>query len=129
MLIDQIRNDIQNILTDKNGSPAVVPITFTTVGIDPTVTRICNGTAIKHNTGLNEFGMKISAATARVTVSESALIATGYPTRNSGNKLNIQNHLLSFIDSTGQLYNAVIRTTQSDETTGMIVCILGDYNQ
>ena len=125
-LVAQMQSDAKQILTDLKGF--AVNVTFTTPSsYDPQVTKTCPAVAIKHNTGMNEFGAAISSKTSRITVYESALIDLGYPTRDSNNKLALKDHKINFVDASGLVYYGVIRNNNPDDMIGYIRCDIGDW--
>ncbi len=128
-LIDQIRNDIK-FIKGSSDAPLVTAITFTTpASISPTVTKTIKGIAVKHFTSIDQTtGAPMAGKTSRVSIAESLLIDVGYPTRNADPKPKVwmKGHYVSFVDSTGLTYSAVITETIPNEMTGEIVCMLGD---
>jgi len=126
-LMEQARADILQITTDKKAGWAI-DISFTTPnGYSPAVTVTISGIAIKHSIVNNEYGAPIKGKTARVSISEAALVAMEYPVRNGDNKVSLNKHTVSFVDSAGLTYHGIITEIYPDETTGSIVCTLGDY--
>lgn len=117
--------DAKRYLT--NDRDFAISITFSTpASVSPTITKTINGLATHHHFGYDETGKPISSKTVRVSFSEAALSATGYPVRDGNNKVSMFRHLVSFETSAGYTYYGEIRETMPDEMTGMIVCRLSD---
>ena len=121
-----IISDVQAILTDTD--EYAVPVTLTTGAAYTPMTSVTGaGLAIKHSIVVNpQTGTTVRGKTARVTISEAAWVALNYPVRNSNNVVRLKDDLVSFVDSAGITYNGIVREVYPDETTGCIVCILGD---
>lgn len=85
------------------------------------------GLATKHNNSVTTDGIPVNAKNVHVSLIESYLVALGVTVRNSNGEINLRNYRVSFPDSSGVTKNYIIKETIPDETTGVIVCILGDY--
>ena len=85
------------------------------------------GLANKHNIGIDSEGNLMNSKNAHVSVAEKLLTDTGYPVRNADGEVDIKGHRVDYIDSTGVSKKYVIQESFPDETVGMIVCILGDF--
>lgn len=119
-----IRTDVQRITTGA----FAVPVIFTVVGGMTVLSVTCQAIAICHHLTVNEYGQAVNnGKIARVTVSEYALNALSYPVRNSSGKINLINHRVTWTDLNGNQVTFVIREQYPDETTGAIVCMLGEY--
>ncbi|MBL4810566.1 MAG: hypothetical protein JKY43_10980 [Phycisphaerales bacterium] len=120
-LIDQAKKDIEQITS--NLSDFGVQLTLTAPGSE--IASVI-GIHAKHHTGFDAEGFPVNSKIASVAISEQFLLDQGYPTRING-EVNLKKHIVKAKDSTGieQIY--VIREFFPDETIGLIVCILGDY--
>ncbi len=124
---NNIVKDLQRFTTDKN-SVFVSPLTFETpTGFATPKTVICNGISVKHSVAFDNNSQPVKGKTARVTVSEGALLALAYPVRDINNKVSLIKHKVTFVDSANLTYIGQITETYPDESTGIIVCILGDF--
>lgn len=85
------------------------------------------GLATKHNIGVDTEGNLINTKNAHISVSEKLLTDTGYPVRNTSGEVDLKGHRIDYIDSTGASKKYVIQQSFPDETVGMIVCILEDF--
>ena len=85
------------------------------------------GLATKHNVKLDSDGVPINGENIRITICEQSLVNANYPYRNTDNKISLFNHLASFIDSSNNQKNYIIKEVIPDETTGVITCILANY--
>ena len=86
-----------------------------------------NGLAIKHHLTIDTDGSNTNTMNAHCTVSESLLTDAGYTVRNAQNEVDMKDHLVKYIDSTGIEGEYVIKQCFPDETVGVITFILGDY--
>jgi hypothetical protein len=85
------------------------------------------GTTTKHRIKIDADGIPINAKNASCSVSEKLLTDLGYPVRNSIDEVALQNHRVSWTDSSGALCEYKISQWFPDEKLGLIVCILEDY--
>ena len=125
-LIDSIRRDANKITTSNSGFS--VPVLFTTnasYNITPVVVTV-NAIATVIAITVDDQGTIIRGKNARIIVSESALVGLSYPVRNVANKVRIKDDYISFVTSSGNTYNGVIREVLPDETNGLITLLLGD---
>lgn len=121
-LLNFAREDTNDILTDAEG------FTTSIVFLAPdTSTATIKGLAIKHHLKFNEFGTPVSSKTARITVSEAALLAEDYPVRNDTDEVALTGHKVTWADSTGTEWTYVIEVAMPDETLGCILCTISDY--
>lgn len=82
----------------------------------------------KHHINFDSDGLPINSKNAHVCLDEQDLVDKNYPVRNSNQEIAMLNHLVTVPDSTGINKNYVIQEHFPDETLGLIVCILGDYD-
>ncbi len=123
-LMETAKADIERITSDLNDFAKVM--TFTSA-IAPVKTAIVNGLHAKHHLGFDTNGNEINTENAHVSVSEKALTDKGYPVRDSSGEVNLKGHKVVVKDSTGTDVPYVIREWHQNETIGLIVCILGDF--
>lgn len=122
-LFEQAILDARQISSDAvNGFG--VSIEFTAPNAD---TATINGLYTKHRVNVDQDGLPTNAKKASVTVSEKLLTDLGYPVRNSQGDVYLESHRVKVKDAEGVLYEYVVREWFPDETLGLIVCILGDY--
>lgn len=121
-LMDEIKQDVKDITSNSNEFG--VSITFTApTGETATVV----GTASKHFMNFDfDTGKNVNSQNAHVTVSEEVLIDADYPVRNPAGNVNMRNHRVSYIDSTGVTGTYVITEQFPDQAIGLIVFILGN---
>lgn len=84
------------------------------------------GFATKHHINFDTDGTAINAKNAHICVDENSLSLAGYPVRID-EEVNLLNHRVIFADSSGINKKYIIKENFPDETLGLIVCILGDY--
>lgn len=123
-LLDQARADIEQITSDADGF--TVDATFTAPNAQVATIRCLH---TKHHLGFDTDGNRINAKNAHVSFAENKLKVANvnYPIRNVAGELNMKGHKVAAKDSTGVSKNYVIREHYPDETLGLIVCILGDF--
>ncbi len=121
-LIDQIRADIKSITS--NSVDFGVPMVLTA----PTLQTITiNGLHSKHHLGIDSEGNRVNAKNAHVSFSEKALADLSYPVRNIHGEINLKGHKVNVADSSGVVKFYKIKEWYPSETTGLIVCILDDF--
>lgn len=121
-ILDRVRSDIKRFV--ENDNLFAVPVKITTP--DAQLFEI-NGIHSKHHLALDTDGSRVNSKNAHLSFHESSLTDLGHSIRNGSGEVNLKNYLVEVKDSTGVLKNYKIREWFPDETTGLIVCILGDY--
>jgi len=103
-----------------------VEITFTNINESESVT--VNGLISKHNLSINpENGLPVNAKNVHISVVESVLNDAEYTTRNTLKEVDLKDHKVSFTDlASGINFTYLIDEAMTSETTGLIVCTLGD---
>lgn len=101
-------------------------ITITTPTNDMTVSL--TGFATKHWINFDSDGNPINSKNAHISFDEKILIDANYPLRNAKGEVSLLKHIVAYPDSTGVVKKYVVRESFPDETLGLIVCILHDYN-
>lgn len=122
-LIEQARQDVNAILTDLDGFGQNIILTHPNGTVITTV-----GLHKKIRLGVDTEGNIVNSLTATVTISDSDLIAKGYPYRNSNNEVDLNKHKVSILDVTGIMRTYMVQSWHPDETLGLIVCYLNYYN-
>lgn len=121
-LIDLCKSNWQRFTSDTNGFGVAITITSPLNDVVELV-----GLATKHHIGIDTDGNLVNTKNAHVSFAEKLLTDAAYPVRNASGEVNLKGHKISYIDSTGNSKNYVIREWFPDETVGMITCILGDF--
>lgn len=119
-ILDRAIQDVKRITGNSNEFARVM--TFTALD-DSTITT--KGLHSKHHLNVDGEGNVVSSKTAYVSVSEENM--TGYPLRTNG-EVDLKGHRVSVKDSTGSTFEYRIIDWYPDETVGLIVCILQDYD-
>lgn len=122
-LLNKARRDLKRIVT--KGGFQVDIILRTVDGLKEVALK---GIASKHWLSLDSDGMPINSKNAHISILESDLVEAGYQVRNQKNEVNLLNHRVIYADSTGNERTYVIKEWMPDETVGLIVCTLGDFN-
>lgn len=122
-LIEQAKRDWKNITTDPNG--AGVELTF----IAPDGTSVdVYGVHTKHNTSIDEDGMRVNSPNAHISVSEAVLTDNYYPVRDSNGLVSMRNHKVVAKDSRGVEVTYKIVEAMPDQTIGVIVFMLANQS-
>lgn len=122
-LLEQAKADIAQITSDLNGWSVEHVLTTPDAVTSVTV----NGLHTKHHLGVDTEGQNVNSKNSHSSFSESALVALGYPVRGASNEVNLIGHKVQVKDSTGIDKVYIISETYPDETIGLIVCILRDF--
>jgi hypothetical protein len=85
------------------------------------------GWVSKHWINFETDGNPANSKNAHITLDEELLKSENYPVRNSSQEVSLYRHKVTTKDSTGVNKNYSIIEWLPDETLGLIVCILGDY--
>lgn len=119
-IIAQIKEDVKDILNNSNEFGVTLSFAAPAPGNE---TATINGIHTKHHTAIDgETGLKVNSKNAHVSFSESLLTALSYPVRNGNDEVAMKGHRVT-VD--GITYK--IMETKPDETIGVIVCILAEY--
>lgn len=121
-LIAQIKADIGQITS--NSDEFGVPIKFTSPGaVELNIVGLHTRIGIQVDTE----GNAVNTPKSHVSFSEKFMTDSGYPVRNSNGEVDLDGHLVEATDSSGQLRTYKVQQSYEDETIGLIVCILSDY--
>jgi len=121
-LIEQARIDIARITQNLNEFGVNINLIART-GETASVT----GLHTRHHLGVDSEGNMINSRNVHISISEDALIAANYPYRDSNDEVDFKSHRANVIDSSGELRLYKVTQWHQDETIGLIVIILGDY--
>jgi hypothetical protein len=94
---------------------------------DGLTTLATTGFVTKHWINFDTDGLAVNSKNAHITLDEDVLITANYPVRNSDLEVDLRRHKVSTPDSTGINKSYIIIEWFPNETLGLIVCILGDY--
>jgi len=119
-LIDQAKEDIAQITSNLDDFGVEIKLTAPD-GTDKTIT----GLHTKIHLGVSTEGTLVNSRKAHISFSEVNM--TGYPLRNSRGEVDLRNHNMEVKDSTGITKKYTISQFFPDETIGLIVCIVEDY--
>lgn len=121
-LLDRIRKQSKKIVT-KGGFEELI----TLKSADGLITLELTGLVSKHWINFDTDGNAVNSKNAHITIDEDILEAAEYPYRNGDGEVDLKKHKVSTPDSTGVVKEYVITEWLPNETLGLIVCILGDY--
>ena len=120
-LLAEINKDVQLITQCEFGVDLIfTPKTGSAVNV--------RGLASKHHYTVDpETGIEMSSKNTHCSVSEEVLVALGYPVRNANGEVQIVGDKVTYTDSSATVRTYTINVVMPDETIGLIVCTLGDY--
>lgn len=121
-LRDLAKADWQKFTTDPEGfgvSIVLVAPTSETITI--------RGLATKHHIGVDAEGNRVDTKNVHISFSEQPLLDASYPSRNTGGEVDLKGHKATWTDSSGTSVTYIIQQWFPDETMGVILCILGDF--
>ena len=99
---------------------------ITLVTPDGSTTLQTTGFASKHWINFDTDGNAINAKNAHICVDQDELEVANYPYLK-GEEVHLYKHRVTTKDSSGENKQYVVKEHYPDETLGLIVCILGDY--
>lgn len=120
-LIEQAKKDIEQITSNSNDFGVSIILTSPS---NQTIT--ITGLHTKIHLGVDTDGNVIQSKKAHISFSEQFLIDGNYTTRNTQQEVNLINHKVEVVDSTGISKKYIIQSAFPDETIGLICCILND---
>lgn len=98
---------------------------FRTSGVDE---KTVKGLATRHHLGVDQdTGLTVNSRNVHCTVHEQLLTAQGYLTRNAKGDVNLINSFVKYADVTGVTRTYKINEVIPDDSLGLIVCILGQW--
>lgn len=100
---------------------------ITLVTPDGGITIQTTGFATKHWINFVTDGLDSDTKNAHICISESDLVDKNYPVRNTNGEVFLRSHRVDVVDSSGVVKNYVINQWFPNETTGLIVCVLADF--
>ena len=120
--LDKARRDAKKYVT-KGGFEENIILK----SADGLITLETTGFVSKHWINFETDGSASNSKNAHITIDEAELVKNNYPYRNTAKEVYLRSHKVSTPDSSGELKEYVIKEWFPDETLGLIVCILGDY--
>jgi len=116
-LIDIVKRDVADILGNSDQFGVTVVLT------NGTDTATLTGTTSSHFLKVDpDTGLPMRGRNVHVTVSMSAMTDADYPFRDGNNDVALVNHRV-----TVQGVQLIVREVWPDETFGLVVMVLGDY--
>lgn len=122
-IIARAQRDIQRI-TSNTDSGFGLCITLTAPNA---ATATVVGIHAKHHLNVDTDGNVVNSKTAHIAVSESLLVAANYPVRNADGEVDLKGHKIQVVDSTGATPLYLVQSWFPDETVGLIVITLEDF--
>jgi len=124
-LLDQARADIQKITSNSNEFAQAITFTSKKYGTIRTVYGLAN----KINISVDTQGNPIHSKNATIAISEAVLTEYGYPVRNGDGEVDMLGDLIDVADNTGVTKSYQVNSKIPDETLGIIVLILEDFER
>lgn len=121
-ILQKARRDARKYITRGGGEENI-----TLTSADGLTVLETTGWNTKHWINFDTDGNSVNSKNAHISLSESLLAESNYPVRNSSGEVYLKKHRVSVSDSTGNVKEYVITEWFPNETLGIIVCILGDY--
>lgn len=121
-ILQKARRDARKYITRGGGEENI-----TLTSADGLTVLETKGWVSKHWINFDTDGSSVNSKNAHITLDEALLVESNYPVRNENGEVFLRKHRVSTPDSTGIVKNYVILEWLPDETLGLIVCILGDY--
>jgi hypothetical protein len=115
---------VEDILS-KEGQPCIFTATDGITFFSATVQAVPSSYTQLFDEGFG--GTPTVSKTARCMVSERALVAAGYPVRNTAGKVNMKGHRITFEDNNGEQVVFVIAEQYPNQLTGLIRLQLNDF--
>lgn len=120
-LLNAIRSDAKRYITE-GGFQEDITISTPSGSFSLETT----GWHTKHHINFDTDGAPINAKNAHICLDEKKLIEGGYVVRVN-EEVFLLNHKITVKDSSGEDKHYIIKEHFPDETLGLIVCILGDF--
>lgn len=124
-LMQAAANLTKQVTTSTGGF--AVPVIFSVTNGVTVTSKTCNAVVVLHGLFIDEKGMAIVSPTSRIMVSEAALVAAGFPTRDTNNRLVLKDDTVTFTTVSSNIQATfVIRMAIGNDFTGMVSCTLGE---
>lgn len=121
-LLERARIDARRIVAGDFSTS----ITITKPDLSASI--VVKGLAMKHHMEFDlSSGNTTNSKNAHITISEQPLVDAGFIIRDSNDEVDLKEYQVDYIDSTGFSEKYVINQYFPDETVGLIVCILGEF--
>ena len=122
-MIEQAQADVKRIRTDPRGFTKSMVFTKK----DGSQTATIYGMHAKINQTMDTMGNIINGKKAHISIAEEALTDRGYTVRDGNSEVALIGDRVSVADSTGVVREYEIRETIPDQTVGLIVCFLFEF--
>jgi hypothetical protein len=119
----------QNMIDDlaaitSNPDDFGVSFTFTNPAGE---TAIVFGYVTTHHLGIDTDGNAVNSKKCAISVAEKQFVAVGYEIRNTDGEVNLKDHKVDLIDSSGRNKKYIMGQWFPDEKVGLITCTLEDF--
>ena len=120
-LRDLAKSDWEDFTSDPEGFGASIAF------LAPTAEEVTIiGLATKHHIGIDEDDHLVNTKNTHISFSEKLLTDLGYPVRKN-KEVDLKGHKVTWTDSSGNEVTYIIEQWFPDETMGVILCILGEF--
>lgn len=125
-MMDIARRDARTFVTSKSGGFAVDAVLIDTNDTQASLPMLHSSTYITYN---EDRAAMVNMKGAHLCFSEAELkeIAPTYVLRNTIGEVEMTGHKCVVKDSTGEVKTYQVKEHWPDETLGLIVCILGQF--
>lgn len=123
-LLAAARQDMQTIAT-TGGFTADISLSTPDGSASASITGLSTGRWESYTDGQ---GNPVNSRSRHIAIPEQTLAGLNYPVRNAGGEVAMTNHRIVVKDVDGQERKYVISQCHPNETTGLLVCLLGRAN-
>ena len=123
-LLAQARKDAA-LIASAGGFQDDINITTPSGSLSVDVTGLCSA----HWISFDNDGNSVNASSSHVDIHEQILIDAGYTVRNASGKVALRDHKVKVKDVTGILRTYTVVECHPNGTTGLLVCILGQFTE
>jgi hypothetical protein len=123
--MEQAQRDIERITQDLSGFGKAMVLIWPDGQELPII-----GLHTKHHMAIDpETNLQINVKNAHASFSETPITLAGMSVRNAQREVSLAGFKIRAVDSAGLVWTYVVTSWFPDESIGLIVCILGDYEQ
>ncbi len=135
-LLAQAQEDIKTITTNLNDWAADITFIVASLTFDQSFDssfgpdQVCTiqGLHTKRRSTIDMEGNEANVKHAHISFSESVLVDAGFPVRDAAGEVHLPRVKVRVKDSTGTECKYVISEWFPDETIGLIVCMLKEFD-
>lgn len=122
-IIDRVRRDAKRIVSKGGFQDEIVLKAINGFEI------LLTGLATEHHVSFDTDGQAVNALNSHICISEDDLIDSEYPYKNMSGDIFMLNHVVKKTDNGNILKSYLISQVFPNKSTGVIVCLLTEYNE